>query len=78
MSWGHRFARNFDTLAYQGKVPTHLYLGRDEWFAFEEYIEPMRRYSVRCDPLEGCHAKYRDVEIVKVMLPSYWRFHCES
>jgi len=73
-NFGHRFAKNFDTLAYAGTPPTHLYLGQEEWNDFQEYIEPMRRYSVKCAPLEGCSAKYRDVEIIKVYLPSHWRF----
>lgn len=75
MSWGHRFAKNFDTLAYQGQAPTHLYLGHKEWDEFQDYIEPMRRYSVKCEaPLEDCNAIYRDVRIIRVMLETYWRF----
>lgn len=74
MSWGQRFAKDFDTFAYQGKAPTHLYVGHKEWHEFVEYIEPMRRYSVKSDPLTTCNAKYRDVEIIHVMLESHWRF----
>ncbi len=78
MSWGHRFAKNFDTLAYQGKVPTHLYLGREEWDAFREYIQPMERYSARRSPEDEPVTKYRDVEIIRVFLPSHWRFVYDS
>src|SRR5690349_10982236 len=66
--FGRRFAKNFDTLAYAGKAPIALYLGHQEWLEFEEYLEPMRRYSVP-DPSGEKKTKYRDVEIIHVLLP---------
>lgn len=72
--FGHRFAKNFDTLAYAGNAPTYLYLGQKEWDDFREHIEPMMRYSVKCDPSEEQKTQYRGVEIIRVYLPSHWHF----
>jgi len=73
-NFGSRFAKNFDTLAYMGKAPTRLYLGHEEWLDFDKYMEPLRQYSVKCDPTEEKKTKYRDVEIIHVLLPSHWAF----